>query len=89
MVQAMNTGHKGSLCTLHANGPRDALRRLEGLVLMAGLQVPMATIRDWIANSVHAVLFLERKDGKRLITQIAALQGLEGEMYRLRPVSTG
>ncbi len=80
MLQAMNTGHEGSLSTLHANTPRDALSRLETMVLMAGLDLPARSIREQIASAVNLVVHLSRmSDGSRRVTEIAEVTGMEGE----------
>jgi pilus assembly protein CpaF len=85
MLQAMNTGHDGSLTTLHANTPRDALSRLETLVLMAGFDLPMRAIREQIASAVDAVVQVARmRDGSRKITSIAELVGMEGEVVTMQ-----
>ena len=77
MVQAMNTGHPGSMSTLHANSPRDALRRLESMVLVAGEGLPLAAIRDQIYSAVDCVVFIERHvDGRRMVSQIVATSDL-------------
>lgn len=97
MLQAMNTGHDGSLTTLHANGPREAIRRLETMCLMAGMDMPLGVIRNQIATAVHLFVQQSRlKDGSRKVTQITEVQGMEGEsvtmmdlfVYRL-PGQTG
>jgi len=80
MLQAMNTGHEGSLSTLHANSPRDALSRLETMVLMAGLELPARSIREQIASALDLVVHLSRMgDGSRRVTEIAQVNGMEGE----------
>jgi len=85
LLQAMNTGHRGSLSTLHANGGRDALRRLEGLVLLSGHGVPLSVVREWIGGTIDHVLHLYRESGRRQIGEVISLQGVEGGMYRIRP----
>lgn len=85
MLQAMNTGHGGSLGTLHANSALDALRRFESLALLAGLQIPLKVIREWIAAHVFGVIHLERINGKRCISEVLTVSGLEGEVYRVQP----
>lgn len=82
MLQAMNTGHEGSLTTLHANGAKDALNRLETMVLMSGLDIPIKAIREYIASAIDLVVNIERmSDGKRKITSIAELENFhEGEL---------
>ena len=80
MLQAMNTGHDGSMTTIHANNPRDCLSRLETLVLMAGVDMPMATIRRQIASAIHMIVQATRlRDGSRKVTQITEILGMEGE----------
>jgi pilus assembly protein CpaF len=85
MLQAMNTGHDGSLTTLHANTPRDALSRLETLVLMAGFELPVRAIREQIASAVDAVVQVARlRDGSRKITSITELVGMEGDVVTMQ-----
>lgn len=80
MLQAMNTGHDGSMTTVHANNPRDTLARLETLVMMSGMDLPLYTIRRQIVSAVDVIVQQSRlKDGSRKITQITELQGMEGE----------
>jgi pilus assembly protein CpaF len=80
MLQAMNTGHEGSLTTIHANSPRDCLSRLETLVLMAGVDMPMATIRRQIASAIHMIVQAARlRDGSRRVVQVTEVLGMEGE----------
>lgn len=80
MLQAMNTGHDGSMTTIHSNGPRDALRRIETMVLMAGMELPLKAIREQIASSIELVVHLERlKDGTRKVIQVSEVQGMEGD----------
>ena len=87
MLQAMNTGHDGSLTTLHANTPRDALSRLETLVLMAGYDLPVRAIRDQISSAVDVIVQLQRlKDGSRRITHITEVAGMEGEIVTLQDI---
>ena len=79
MLQAMNTGHDGSLTTVHANSPRDVISRLETMVLMSGLELPSRAIREQIASAVDVVVHEARmSDGSRKITCISELTGLEG-----------
>ncbi len=81
MLQAMNTGHEGSLTTLHANNPRDALSRLETMVLMSGMELPSRAIRDQIANSINIIVQLNRlNDGTRKLTCISEVTGLQGDV---------
>ena len=87
MLQAMNTGHDGSLTTLHANTPRDALSRLETMVLMAGMDLPIRAIREQIASAVDLIVQQARlRDGSRKITYITEVQGMEGEQIVLQDV---
>jgi pilus assembly protein CpaF len=80
MLQAMNTGHDGSLTTLHANTPRDAISRLETLVLMAGFELPIRAIREQIAGAVDVVVQISRmRDGSRKVTSISEIVGMEGD----------
>ena len=81
MLQAMNTGHDGSLTTVHANTPRDALSRIENMVTMSGANLPLAAIRTQIASALDFVIQLERQeDGKRRIISIQEIQGMEGDV---------
>jgi pilus assembly protein CpaF len=85
MLQAMNTGHDGSLSTIHANAPRDAVARLETLVLMAGMDLPLRAIREQIASAVDVIVQLTRmRDGSRRVTHITEVQGMEGEIVTLQ-----
>ncbi|SEE65652.1 pilus assembly protein CpaF [Arthrobacter alpinus] len=85
MLQAMNTGHDGSISTVHANSPRDAVARLETLVLMAGMDLPLRAIREQIASAVHLVVQLSRlKDGSRRVTHITEVLGMEGDVVTLQ-----
>jgi pilus assembly protein CpaF len=85
MLQAMNTGHDGSLSTVHANTPRDAIARLETLVLMAGMDLPLRAIREQIASAVDVVVQITRlRDGSRRVTHVTEVQGMEGETVTLQ-----
>ncbi|MDH3679708.1 MAG: CpaF family protein [Acidimicrobiia bacterium] len=87
MLQAMNTGHEGSLSTLHANTPRDALSRLETMVLMAGLDLPARSIREQIASALDLVVHLNRMgDGSRRVTEIAEVTGMHGDTIGLSTI---
>lgn len=87
MLQAMNTGHDGSLTTGHANSPRDLLSRLEVMVLMAGMELPVRAIREQIASAVDVIVQLSRfSDGRRRVTSIVAVEGLEGEVILTQPL---
>jgi len=80
MLQAMNTGHDGSLTTLHANTPRDAISRLETLVMMAGMELPVKVIRTQIASAIDLIIQLSRlKGGERKVTSVAEISGMEGD----------
>jgi len=87
MLQAMNTGHDGSISTLHANTPRDALSRLETMVLMAGMDLPVRAIREQVASAVDLIIQQTRlKDGTRRITAITEIVGMEGEIITTQDV---
>jgi pilus assembly protein CpaF len=87
MLQAMNTGHDGSLTTIHANSPRDTLSRLETLCMMAGMEMPLRVIRQQIASAIDVIVQLSRlKDGTRKITAITEVSGMEGEMVVLTDI---
>src|SRR5207302_1890167 len=87
MLQAMNTGHDGSLSTGHANSPRDILARLETMCLMAGVELPARAIREQIASALDLIIQISRlKDGSRKITNITEVQGMEGETIVLQDV---
>jgi pilus assembly protein CpaF len=85
MLQAMNTGHDGSLTTVHANSPRDSLARLETMVLMAGVDLPVRAIREQVAGAVDMVIQQARmKDGSRRVTAISEVIGMEGEIITMQ-----
>ena len=85
MLQAMNTGHDGSLSTIHANSPRDVISRLETLVMMAGMELPQRAVREQIASAIHVVVQLSRlRDGTRRVTHITEIQGMEGDTVTLQ-----
>ena len=87
MLQAMNTGHDGSLTTLHANTPRDAIARLETMSLMSGLDLPIRSIREQIASAVDLIVQQSRlRDGTRKVTQITELSGMEGDTVVLTDI---
>jgi pilus assembly protein CpaF len=89
MLQAMNTGHEGSMSTVHANSPRDALQRLETLVLMAGLELPQRAVRDQIGTALQLLVHLERTDvGKRRIAMISEIVGREGDVVTMQDIFT-
>jgi pilus assembly protein CpaF len=80
MLQAMNTGHDGSLTTIHSNSPRDTLRRIETMVLMAGMDLPLQAIREQIASAIDLVVHLDRmRDGTRKVVKVSEVQGMEGK----------
>jgi pilus assembly protein CpaF len=87
MLQAMNTGHDGSLTTIHANGPRDALSRIETMVLMSGADLPLRAIREQAVAALDLVVYIERlQDGTRRVTQISEVRGLEGEVVTMQDI---
>jgi pilus assembly protein CpaF len=89
MLQAMNTGHDGSMTTAHSNSPRDTLSRLETMVLMAGVDLPVRAIREQIASAVDVIVHQSRmKDGSRRITAVTEVQGMEGDVIVLQDIFT-
>jgi len=87
MLQAMNTGHEGSMTTVHANSPRDALARLENMILMAGMDLPHRAIREQIASALDVIVQLERRrDGSRKIVSITDVQGMEGDVITMSDI---
>lgn len=87
MLQAMNTGHDGSLTTLHANSPRDAISRLETMCLMAGMDLPVRAIREQIASAVDCIVQQQRlRDGSRKVMNVTEVQGMEGEMITMTDI---
>jgi pilus assembly protein CpaF len=87
MLQAMNTGHDGGLTTIHANSPRDALSRLETMVLMAGLELPSRAIREQIVSALHLIVHVRRyEDGVRRVESIAEITGMEGTTPQLQDI---
>lgn len=85
MMQAMNTGHEGSLGTVHANSPRDALARIENMILMAGLDLPVRAIREQIASAIHLIIQIARfPDGSRKVTHVTEIAGMEGQVVTLQ-----
>jgi len=87
MLQAMNTGHDGSMTTLHCNSPRDALARLETMVLMAGEDLPHRAIREQIASATHLIIHQDRmRDGSRKVVQVTEVQGMEGDVIVLQDI---
>jgi pilus assembly protein CpaF len=87
MLQAMNTGHEGSMTTVHANSPRDALKRLEQMVAMTGMGLPVASIRAQIASAITVVMQLQRMpDGRRRVTSIDEIRGMEGDVIQMHEI---
>jgi pilus assembly protein CpaF len=87
MLQAMNTGHDGSLSTVHSNGPRDALSRVETMVLMAGFDLPSRAIREQIASALNLVVHIERlRDGRRVVANVTEVLGMEGDVITMQDV---
>ncbi|MBI2864294.1 MAG: CpaF family protein [Chloroflexi bacterium] len=87
MLQAMNTGHDGSLTTVHANAPRDALSRIENMVLMAGFDLPVRAIREQLSSAIHLIVQLSRlRDGSRKVTHVTEIVGMEGQTVTLQDI---
>ena len=87
MLQAMNTGHEGSLTTLHANGNLDALHRLETMVLMANIDLPVRAVREYIYNAINITINIERlSDGKRKVRRISEMVGFNGDEIELNDI---
>src|SRR3954453_6460792 len=87
MLQAMNTGHDGSICTIHSNGPRDTLSRLETLALMAGMELPVRAIREQVSSAVDLIVHQARlKDGTRRITHVTEVERMEGDVITLQDI---
>ena len=87
MLQAMNTGHDGSLTTLHANSPRDALRRLETMILMAGVNLPGKAMREQISSAINVLVHIARlSDGSRKIVKVSEITGMEGDVVTLQDI---
>ena len=85
MLQAMNTGHDGSLTTVHSNSPRDTLSRIETMVLMAGFDLPIKAIREQVSSAVNLIVHVSRlKDGTRRVTHVTEVEGMEGEIITLQ-----
>jgi pilus assembly protein CpaF len=81
LLQAMNTGHDGSMSTLHANSPREAMSRLEGMILMAGFNLPSRAIRQMMVGAIDIIIQVARmRDGKRRVTHITEIVGMEGDI---------
>ncbi len=87
MLQAMNTGHEGSMATIHANAPREAISRLEQMIGMAGMPMTIASVRGQIASAVRMIVQLQRmSDGKRKVTSIAEITGMEGDILQMQEI---
>jgi len=87
MLQAMNTGHEGSMTTIHANNPREALGRMENMILMAGMDLPHRAIREQIASALDLIIHLERmRDGSRRCVAITEVQGMEGDVITMSDI---
>jgi pilus assembly protein CpaF len=87
MLQAMNTGHDGSMTTIHANNPRDAISRLENMVAMAGIEMPLKAVRSQIASAVNLMVQASRlQDGTRRMTSVTEITGMEGEVISMQEV---
>ncbi len=87
MLQAMNTGHDGSMTTMHANGPADALNRLETMVLMNGIEIPVIAIREYVENAINIVVQMQRfSDGKRRVVSIDEIVGMENGEIKLKQI---
>jgi pilus assembly protein CpaF len=87
MLQAMNTGHDGSISTIHANNPREALSRMENMVLMAGMELPSRAIREQVASAIHVFIQISRlQDGSRKVTHVTEVSGMEGDTITLQDI---
>ena len=87
MLQAMNTGHDGSLTTAHANTPRDMIARLEVMVMMSGLDLPVSAIREMVASAIHMIVQISRySDGSRRITNITEITGVESGIVSMQDI---
>jgi pilus assembly protein CpaF len=87
MLQAMNTGHDGSITTVHSNAPRDSLARIETMTLMAGFDLPVRAIREQMASALDLIVHLTRlRDGTRRITHVTEVQGMEGDVITLQDI---
>jgi pilus assembly protein CpaF len=89
MLQSMNTGHDGSMTTLHSNSPRDTLARLETMVLMAGMDLPVRAIREQVSSAIDLVVHQERlRDGSRKVTNVTEVSGMEGDIITMTDIFT-
>jgi pilus assembly protein CpaF len=87
MLQAMNTGHDGSLTTAHSNSARDTLNRIETMVLMAGMDLPLRAIRQQVSSAIDVIIHLSRmRDGTRRVVQVAEVLGMEGETILMQDI---
>ena len=87
MLQAMNTGHEGSITTVHSNSPRDALSRIENMVMMAGFELPTRAIREQMASALHMIIQINRMtDGTRRIVAATEVAGMEGDVVALQDI---
>jgi pilus assembly protein CpaF len=87
MLQAMNTGHDGSMTTIHANSPRDALSRLENMIMMSGVDMPLRATRAQISSALDVVVQIKRlQDGSRRIVAISEMAGMEGEVISMQDI---
>jgi pilus assembly protein CpaF len=87
MLQAMNTGHDGSMTTIHSNNPRDSLRRIETMVMMAGMDLPLRAIREQVASSIELIVHLDRmRDGTRKVVSVAEVMGMEGDTISMQDI---
>ncbi|MGH6943361.1 MAG: ATPase, T2SS/T4P/T4SS family, partial [Geminicoccaceae bacterium] len=87
MLQAMNTGHEGSMTTVHANTPRDALSRLEHMIGMTGIDLPTRSMRAQIASAIHVVVQVQRmSDGRRRLTSLQEITGVEGDVVSMQEI---
>jgi pilus assembly protein CpaF len=87
MMQAMNTGHEGSMTTLHANSARDTLTRLESMLAMGGFDVPVRVLREYVASAIHLVVHLSRlPDGRRVVNEVVEVRAAEGETIHVEPI---
>ncbi len=87
MLQAMNTGHDGSLTTIHANSPRDSLFRIENMFAMAGYNMPVKAVRSQIASAIDVVIQIERmEDGRRRLVSLQEIDGMEGEIITMSEI---
>jgi pilus assembly protein CpaF len=87
MLQAMNTGHEGSMTTAHSNSPRDTLSRIETMTLMAGMELPIVAIREQVSSALELVVHLDRmRDGTRKVTHVSEIQGMEGDVITMTDI---